>query len=231
MAAKVKIDQDEIDYLCKLASGYFKKPVTSDDVVWTYSGVRPLYAGDGEAGEGQSASKVSRDYTLKLESGAHKAPALHVFGGKITTYRKLAEHALQIISKELGTKDMPWTAGGVLPGGDFPNASYAAAFADYAARYDWMDLVMLKRLLRSYGTRIEQIIGNAKNLGDLGTCYGHDLYEAEVRYLIDQEWVREIDDLIWRRSKLGLRLSGEQVATLCERLSQAKSIPNAVAAE
>lgn len=220
--AKVKIDQDEIDYLCKLASGYFKKSVTSDDVVWTYSGVRPLYAGNGEGGEGQNASKVSRDYTLKLESKDHKAPALHVFGGKITTYRKLAEHALQIISKELGTKDSPWTADAVLPGGDFPNASYEAAFVSYAARYDWLDAVMLKRLLRAYGTRIEQIIGDAKAMGDLGKYYGHDLYEAEVRYLIDNEWVRDIDDLIWRRSKLGLRLSGEQVADLGERLAEDK---------
>ena len=229
--AKVKIDQDEIDYLCKLASGYFKKPVASEDVVWTYSGVRPLYAGDGEAGEGESASKVSRDYTLKLEANAHKAPALHVFGGKITTYRKLAEHALQIISKELDTKDTPWTADAVLPGGDFPHASYEAAFADYAARYDWMDAVMLKRMLRAYGTRIEQIVGDAKAMGDLGRCYGHDLYEAEVGYLMDQEWVRDIDDLIWRRSKLGLRLSADQISALRDRLAREKTGQTSVAAE
>lgn len=229
--AKVKIDQDEIDYLCKLASGYFKKSITSEDVVWTYSGVRPLYAGDGEGGEGESASKVSRDYTLKLEANAHKAPALHVFGGKITTYRKLAEHALQIISKELDTKDTPWTADAVLPGGDFPHASYEAAFADYAARYDWMDAVMLKRLLRAYGTRIEQIVGDAKAMGDLGKCYGHDLYEAEVGYLMDQEWVRDIDDLIWRRSKLGLRLSADQISALRNRLAREKPGQTSVAAE
>ena len=226
--AKVKIDQDEIDYLCKLASCYFKKPIASDDVVWTYSGVRPLYAGEGVEA---NASKVSRDYTLKLEANGHQAPALHVFGGKITTYRKLAEHALQIISRELGAKDTPWTAGASLPGGDFPNASYEAAFASYAARYDWMDAVMLKRLLRAYGTRIEQIIGNAKGVRDLGKCYGHDLYEAEVRYLIDNEWVRDINDLIWRRSKLGLRLSGDQVADLGERLAQENRDHNSVAAE
>ncbi|KZB70459.1 MULTISPECIES: glycerol-3-phosphate dehydrogenase [Thalassospira] len=224
----VKIDQDEIDYLCKLASGYFKKPIASDDVVWTYSGVRPLYAGEGAEA---NASKVSRDYTLKLEANGHQAPALHVFGGKITTYRKLAEHALQIISRELGAKDTPWTAGASLPGGDFPNASYEAAFASYAARYDWMDAVMLKRLLRAYGTRIEQIIGNAKGVRDLGKCYGHDLYEAEVRYLIDNEWVHDINDLIWRRSKLGLRLSGDQVADLGERLAQENRDHKSVAAE
>ncbi|WP_430475924.1 glycerol-3-phosphate dehydrogenase [Thalassospira lucentensis] len=226
--AKVKIDQDEIDYLCKLASGYFKKQVASDDVVWTYSGVRPLYAGNEGS---ENASKVSRDYTLKLEDNDGAAPALHVFGGKITTYRKLAEHALQIISKELGAKDVPWTASAPLPGGDFPNASFEDAFVDYAQRYDWMDRAMLKRLLRAYGTRIEDVIGTASKVADLGTCYGHDLYEAELRYLIDQEWVRGIDDVIWRRSKLGLRLDGDQIAVLKARLEQEKTDRNAVAAQ
>ncbi|MEQ8390425.1 MAG: glycerol-3-phosphate dehydrogenase [Thalassospira sp.] len=226
--AKVKIDQDEIDYLCKLASGYFKKQVASDDVVWTYSGVRPLYAGNGD---GANASKVSRDYTLKLESDGNTAPALHVFGGKITTYRKLAEHALAIISKEFGIRDVPWTAAEPLPGGDFPDASFENAFIDYAHRYDWMDQSMLKRLLRAYGSRIEILIGTSSSMADLGTCYGHDLYEAELRYLIDQEWVREIDDLIWRRSKLGLRLSADQIAGLRSRLAQEKTGTYVIAAQ
>jgi glycerol-3-phosphate dehydrogenase len=230
--SKVKIDQDEIDYLCKLASGYFKKQVTSDDVVWTYSGVRPLYAGDDTGNdEGESASKVSRDYTLKLESNDGSAPALHVFGGKITTYRKLAEHALQIISDQLGKKDAPWTESQVLPGGDFPNASYREAFVTYGARYPWMTPTMLKRLLRAYGTRIEAVIGDAKQVTDLGKWYGHDLYEAEVQYLIDQEWVREINDLIWRRSKLGLRLSADQIAVLEGRLAQEKASSQVIAAQ
>ena len=226
--AKVKIDQNEIDYLCKLASGYFKKQVASDDVVWTYSGVRPLYADNGES---ENASKVSRDYTLKLEADSGAAPALHVFGGKITTYRKLAEHALQIITRQLGTRDAPWTAKEPLPGGDFPNVSFDDAFAHYAKRYDWMDHRLLKRLLRAYGTRIDMIIGTATKIDDLGVCYGHDLYEAELRYLIDHEWVRKIDDLIWRRSKLGLRLSSEQIAALENRLAQIDADPKSVAAE
>lgn len=226
--AKVKIDQTEIDYLCKLASGYFKKQISSDDVVWTYSGVRPLYAGNGES---ENASKVSRDYTLKLEANDGGAPALHVFGGKITTYRKLAEHALQIITKQLGTRDAPWTARETLPGGDFPNASYDEALALYAGQYGWMDRGLLKRLLRAYGTRIELIVGTASKMTDLGTCYGHDLYEAELRYLIDHEWVRKIDDLIWRRSKLGLRLSAEQIAALETRLAQEKQSERVIAAQ
>jgi glycerol-3-phosphate dehydrogenase len=226
--AKVKIDQTEIDYLCKLASGYFKKQISSDDVVWTYSGVRPLYAGNGES---EDASKVSRDYTLKLEANDGVAPALHVFGGKITTYRKLAEHALQIITKQLGTRDAPWTARETLPGGDFPNASYDEALALYAGQYGWMDRGLLKRLLRAYGTRIELIVGTASKMTDLGTCYGHDLYEAELRYLIDHEWVRKIDDLIWRRSKLGLRLSAEQIAALETRLAQEKQSERVIAAQ
>lgn len=224
--SSVKIDQDEIDYLCKLASGYFKKPVRRDDVVWTYSGVRPLYAGNGET---QNASKISRDYTLKLEANSGDAPALHVFGGKITTYRKLAEHALQIITDQLGRDDHPWTASAPLPGGDFPNASADDAQSVYAKRYDWVPAKMLKRLLRCYGTRIEAILGTAKGLSDLGTCYGHDLYEAELRYLIDQEWVRDLDDLIWRRSKLGLRLTQDQKDALKQRL--ANETHNKIAAE
>ena len=213
----VKIDQDEVDYLCKLASGYFKKSVSTDDVVWTYSGVRPLYAGNGD---GENASKISRDYTLKLEANIGDAPALHVFGGKITTYRKLAEHALQIISDQLGHNDQPWTASAPLPGGDFPNASFDDAYDVFAKRHNWVPSAMLTRLLRLYGTRIDTILGAANALSDLGACYGHDLYEAEVRYLMDQEWVRDLDDLIWRRSKLGLRLTKDQQAVLKQRLAK-----------
>ncbi|MCC9625650.1 glycerol-3-phosphate dehydrogenase [Thalassospira sp. MA62] len=226
--AAVKIDQDEIDYLCKLASGYFKKSVAPDDVVWTYSGVRPLYAGNGEE---QSASKISRDYTLKLEENDGSAPALHVFGGKITTYRKLAEHALQIISNQLGKHDVAWTQKAPLPGGNFANASFEDAFESYAARYFWMPQTMLKRLLRAYGTRIEQLVGTAESLSDLGVCYGHDLYDAEVQYLIDQEWVRTAEDVIWRRSKLGLRLSDAQIETLRQRIKNQSKAASSIAAQ
>ncbi|WOI11086.1 glycerol-3-phosphate dehydrogenase [Thalassospira lucentensis] len=218
--AKVEISADEVDYLCKLAGDYFETPISPMDVVWSYSGVRPLYAGDGEV---TNASKVSRDYTLKLESGRGKAPALHVFGGKITTYRKLAEHALQLISKQLGVADRPWTSGEVLPGGDLPDRSFEKALKSYGIRYDWLPAATLKRLVRAYGSRIEKLLDGCNSIADLGVCYGHDLYEAEVRYLIDQEWVRGVEDLVWRRSKLGLRLTEDQIAVLRKRLASVKS--------
>ncbi|WP_341364488.1 glycerol-3-phosphate dehydrogenase [Thalassospira sp. SN3W] len=218
--ARVEIGADEVDYLCKLAGDYFETPISAMDVVWSYSGVRPLYAGEGEVA---NASKVSRDYTLKLEAGQGKAPALHVFGGKITTYRKLAEHALQLISKQLGVTDRPWTAGEVLPGGDLPDASFEKALQSYGARYDWLPEATLKRLLRAYGSRIEKLLDGCNSVADLGVCYGYDLYEAEVRYLIDQEWVRGVEDLVWRRSKLGLRLSEDQIAGLRKRLASVSS--------
>ncbi|WP_417815843.1 glycerol-3-phosphate dehydrogenase [Thalassospira alkalitolerans] len=224
--AKVEISGDEVDYLCKLIGDYFATPISAMDVVWSYSGVRPLYAGEGEVA---NASKVSRDYTLKLEANKGKAPALHVFGGKITTYRKLAEHALQLISKQLGVADRPWTATETLPGGDLPNASFDDAMMNYGTRYGWLPEAMLKRLVRAYGSRIEKLLDGCNGVHDLGINYGHDLYEAEVRYLIDQEWVFEVEDLVWRRSKLGLRLSGDQIAVLRKRLASAK--PNQIAAQ
>lgn len=213
--SKVKIDDSEIDYLCKLATDYFKKPTTPDDVVWTYSGVRPLYGGESE-----NASKVSRDYTLKLDSGdAGTAPLLNVFGGKITTYRKLAEHALQIVTKQLGKADRPWTADAVLPGGDLPDQDFQTSVKAFAGQYPWMPRAMLERMVHAYGSRISRILGTANGLDDLGTCYGHDLYEAEVAYLIDQEWVCEVEDIIWRRSKLGLRLNTKDIDNLRQRLA------------
>ena len=213
--AQVKIDESEISYLCELASSYFKQPVTPENVVWSYSGVRPLYGGESE-----NASKVSRDYTLKLDDAGDKAPLLNVFGGKITTYRKLAEHALQIICRKLARDDHAWTASAPLPGGDLPGGDFDAALKQYGQRYDWMPAAMLHRLLRAYGNRIEQILRHATSLEDLGRFYGHDLYEAELRYLIDHEWAHDVEDVIWRRSKLGLRLSKDEIAALQQRLAQ-----------
>ncbi|PKR55516.1 glycerol-3-phosphate dehydrogenase [Thalassospira marina] len=213
--AKVKIDETEISYLCELATSYFKTPVTPENVVWSYSGVRPLYGGESE-----NASKVSRDYTLKLDDAAGKAPLLNVFGGKITTYRKLAEHALQIISRKLARDDHSWTECAPLPGGDLPGADFETALVHYGRQYGWMPKTMLRRLLRAYGSRMIHIVGEARSLADLGRFYGHDLYEAELHYLIDQEWAHDVEDVIWRRSKLGLRLNRDEIAALKQRLEQ-----------
>ncbi|WP_417844241.1 glycerol-3-phosphate dehydrogenase [Thalassospira sp.] len=212
--SRVKITEDETAYLCELATSYFKKPVTSDTVVWAYSGVRPLYGGESE-----NASKVSRDYTLKLDDGPDHAPLLNIFGGKITTYRKLAEHALQIICKKLNRDDVSWTENAVLPGGDLPGG-FDVTLDHYGQRYPWLPKTMLHRLLRAYGSKITVILADAGSLDDLGQHYGQGLYEAELQYLIDQEWAHDVEDVIWRRSKLGLRLSENEISRLRARLAQ-----------
>jgi glycerol-3-phosphate dehydrogenase len=212
--SRVKITEDETAYLCELATSYFKKPVTPDTVVWAYSGVRPLYGGESE-----NASKVSRDYTLKLDDGPGHAPLLNIFGGKITTYRKLAEHALQIICKKLNRDDVSWTENAVLPGGDLPGG-FDVALDHYGQRYPWLPKTMLHRLLRAYGSKITVILADAGSLNDLGQHYGQGLYEAELQYLIDQEWAHDVEDVIWRRSKLGLRLSENEISRLRARLAQ-----------
>jgi glycerol-3-phosphate dehydrogenase len=197
--AKVAISQDEIRYLCDVANQYFARSISSADVVWTYSGVRPLFDEDGS----ESASAVSRDYVLDLED-VDGAPLLNVFGGKITTYRRLSEHALQKLKPFFPDARGDWTAAAALPGGDIPNADFERFVADLLARYKWLPPATLRRLARAYGTRIERVIGGAQGINDLGQNFGADLYEAELAYLHDQEWARSAEDVLWRRSKLGL---------------------------
>lgn len=207
----IEISQKETDYLCDIASEYFAVPVTREDIVWTYSGVRPLY--DDKA---DNASTVTRDYVFDLDAPDGGAPLLSIFGGKITTCRKLAEHALEKLSASLGLNaaDGPrkagWTARAHLPGGDINNADYDAFFAELQASYPWMPHEDLWRMGRCYGTRIHRILGNCDRLGQLGALFGGGLSEAEVRYLVDQEWAREAEDILWRRTKCGLHMSNKQ---------------------
>ncbi len=198
----------ERDYLCAFASGYFKKPVTPDDVVWSYSGVRPLYD-DGAT----SATAATRDYTLKVES-AGGAPVLNIFGGKITTYRRLAEAALAKIAPHF--PDMPgaWTAGVPLPGGDFPVDGFEALVAALAAAHPWLDARTARRLARAYGTEAAEIVGDARDAAGMGRDFGAGLTAREVAWLMDREFARSAEDVVWRRSKLGLRMSADQIADL-----------------
>lgn len=200
--------EEERDYLCAFASQYFKRPVTADDVVWSYSGVRPLYD-DGA----RSATAATRDYVLKTDQSAG-APVLHVFGGKITTYRRLAEAALARIAKVLPPAKGDWTAGVPLPGGDFPVDGVADLTEALRARHPFLDAFWARRLIRAYGTEAATILGAARSPADLGQDFGATLHEAEVRWLIVHEFARSADDILWRRSKLGLRLSAEQAAAL-----------------
>jgi glycerol-3-phosphate dehydrogenase len=203
----VRISADEIGYLCAVVNRHFAKPVKPEDVVWSYAGVRPLY--NDASG---NASAVPRDYVFDLDTEG--APLLSVFGGKITTYRKLAEHALGKLEPLLKLKQGPWTAGASLPGGDIPEADFEGFIAAAAERWSWLPPDLLRRYGRAYGTRIEQLLDGCEGMKDLGTALGDGLYEVEVDYLMRKEWAQTDQDILWRRSKLGLHVGDETVARL-----------------
>ncbi|MBX7481953.1 glycerol-3-phosphate dehydrogenase [Qipengyuania qiaonensis] len=196
----VWITPEEIAYLCEAASRYFASAVTADEIVSTYSGVRPLYEDNAAKN-----STVTRDYVFELDAEGG-APILSVYGGKITTYRKLAEHALEKLGKVFDVPGKTWTAHAHLPGGDMPEGDFAAFLWRASERYAWIPPEMLLRLARAYGTRLDAVIGNADSLDGLGPHMGGNLYEAELRYLVDAEYARAVEDVLWRRSKLGLHL-------------------------
>jgi glycerol-3-phosphate dehydrogenase len=197
----------ERDYLLAFASRYFAKPVTSDDVVWTYSGVRPLYA-DGA----KSATAATRDYVLSLDQDG---PAmLNVFGGKITTYRRLAEAALAKLGPVFPAAKGAWTARVPLPGGDFPHDGVAALRAGLIKDHPFLTESWAARLIRAYGTDAKRMLGGARVAADLGHDFGATLSQTEVRWLMRHEWALRAEDIVWRRSKLGLRLTAEQIAAL-----------------
>ncbi len=207
--ADVRISDAETDYLCRAASEYFSDPVGREDIVWTYSAVRPLFD-DGAS----KAQEATRDYVLRVENG--DAPLLNVFGGKLTTYRRLAESALDKIGETIGEKGRKWTAGSHLPGGDFPAAGYDDEVAKLRTRYPFLAASHARRLVRLYGTRAAELLGNAVSEADLGKHFGADLYAAEVDWLIGQEWALRAEDVLWRRTKLGLKFSRAQTAELEE---------------
>ncbi len=207
--AKVAITDREIDYLCAAASEYFAEPVRRDDIVWTYSGVRPLYD-DGAS----KAQEATRDYVLKAEGGHGEPPLVNAFGGKITTYRRLAESMLEKIEHFLGKKGKPWTANAPLPGGDFPATGFEAEVSALKRNYPFLNTRLARRLTRLYGTRARVLLGDASSAADLGMDFGADLTEAELRYLIANEWAVTADDVLWRRTKRGLHMDAAQTAAL-----------------
>jgi glycerol-3-phosphate dehydrogenase len=215
---------DEIAYLCEAANDYFKTPVGKDRVIWSYSGVRPLY--DDGAPEAQAAT---RDYVLKLDAPAGQPALLSVYGGKITTYRRLAESALALLASHLPAprRAEGWTAREPLPGGDFPVQGFDAQLAATRSRYPFLGAALAHRLVRAYGTLAPKILGAAKSQGDLGRTFGADLTEAEVRYLALQEWAMTGEDVVWRRTKLGLRLSKAEIADVDDYLRVLLAAPQA----
>ncbi len=200
----------EQQYLLDFANQYFKTEIGADDIVWTYSGVRPLYD-DGAS----SATAATRDYTLKVNTTGG-APMLNVFGGKITTYRRLAESALEKIAQYVPVEAAPWTAGVALPGGDFAVTGFEVLVARLRADFPFLTQFHARRLLRAYGTESWAILGDARSLDDLGECFGATLFEVEVAWLITHEFARSGDDVIWRRSKLGLRMTDAEKTKLNE---------------
>jgi glycerol-3-phosphate dehydrogenase len=218
--AEVAITDDEIGYLCAAVSRYFRQPVTPDQVHFVYAGVRPLY--DDAVGD---VSAVTRDYAFDLDTESDGAPLLSVFGGKITTYRKLAEHALGKLQPVLGFKGPPWTHDQPLPGGDMPAADFDRFLGELTARRRWLPLPLARRYARAYGTRIESLLDGAAALDDLGEDFGDGLYEAEVDYLIRCEWAVTDEDILWRRSKLALHVGDATRARLCAWLGDDRVAP------
>jgi glycerol-3-phosphate dehydrogenase len=217
--ATVRIDADETAYLCALANRYFRQPITPASVVWSYSGVRPLLAD-----ESNDPMSVTRDYALELDRDP--APLLSVFGGKITTYRRLSEDAVDLLTQALGIRSAPWTVRAQLPGGDVPDGSFAVFLRAVERRYPWLPQSVRLRWAHAYGTRIERVVGNATALADVGQELVPQLYEREVEYLCREEFARSAEDILWRRSKLGLRLLNTNTAVLADYIARfAPSMP------
>ena len=205
----VRISREETEYLCSAASAYFTRPISPDDVVWSYSAVRPLY-NDGAS----KAQEATRDYVLKVERGDGGAALLNIFGGKITTYRRLAEAALGRIQEVLGRRGEAWTGGAPLPGGDFGPEEFEVQLAGLRDGFPFLEARHARRLVRLYGTQARSLLGDARSIGDLGAHFGADLYERELIHLTEREWAVGAEDVLWRRTKLGLRFSDQQVSAL-----------------
>jgi glycerol-3-phosphate dehydrogenase len=206
---------DEINYLCAVVNDHFRAVIAPADVVWAFAGVRSLH--DDGANDPQD---TMRDYVLVLDDAPGKAALLTVYGGKITTHRRLAEAALERLAPVLGTRPA-WTKASRLPGGDFPVDGVARLVAEARRTWPFLGEAHIRRLVHAYGTRISRILGPAKQSGDLGPRLGADLTGAEVRYLMDHEWARTADDVLWRRSKLGLRVSPQEQAQLAKFMADA----------
>jgi D-erythritol 1-phosphate dehydrogenase len=211
---KVEISDGEIRYLCDAINHFFKREIDPGDVVWTYSGVRPLFD-DGSS----SASAVTRDYVFELDAPNDRAPVLSIFGGKITTFRKLSEHALEDLKRFFPAMKPAWTETAKLPGGDMPDADFDRFLATVKTRFPFLDAALAYRLSRAYGTRIADLLGTAASMADLGEDFGAGLTAAEVDYLVRHEWARSADDILWRRSKLGLHVPADSAARIDAYLS------------
>jgi len=201
-------DAEEVIYLCGVVNRYFREQVTPDAVVWSFAGIRSLYDDGADKPE-----DITRDYVLALDHAYREAPLLTVYGGKITTYRRLAEAAMARIGHFFGARP-PWTAHSHLPGGDLAVDGVDALLAEMLRRWPFLAERHARRLLGAYGTRVERILGAARSMDDLGESFTGDLTAAELRYLVAHEWAQSADDVLWRRSKLGLVATAEERSAL-----------------
>ena len=218
--ADVAISGDERDYLLAIVSRYFARPVTAQDIVWTYSGVRPLY--DDAAA---NASAVTRDYVLDVDASEGNAPILSVFGGKITTFRKLAEHALEKLQPFMPGLGAPWTYGAKLPGGDMAGADFGRFLTEFRAKYPWLAPEAALRIARAYGSCAHDMLGGAMRMADLGENFGLGLSQRELNWLYSHEWARTAEDVLWRRSKLGLHLTKDARAAVGAAMARLAEAP------
>lgn len=214
--SKVEITAEEIEYLCDAASEYFSRGITPNDVVHTYSGIRPLFD-DGAS----DAKAATRDYILKLDKGRNdQAPLLSIYGGKITTYRKLSESVLEKLYSYLPlAAHKKWTESPSLPGGEFSANDFDLEVKNLQKRFPFIDSRFAYRLMRTYGKNAEMLLNGSKDKENLGTCFGSNLYEKEVRYLMVNEWAQTADDVLWRRTNMGLFLSRQEAAFLDQWMS------------
>lgn len=205
----VKITPEEITYLCDVANHFFQKPLTSADVIWGYSGVRPL---QGEHKE--NPSKISREYVLQWDKTENQAPLLHIIGGKITTYRKLSEEVVNSLKAFFPSLRGAWTTDVPLPGGNIPQTNFSAFIAHCTEKYHWLPADVVHRYAQQYGTRIETLLSGKHSIADMGTDFGHGLFQHEVDFLCEEEWARTVDDILWRRTKLGLVFTQDEIEKL-----------------
>ena len=201
----VAAGDDEVGYLLKVVNRYMRRQLVRADVLATFSGIRPLL--DDKAG---NPSAVTRDYTFDVEDAAGKAPLLSIFGGKITTYRKLAEHAMEKLAPYLGKRAGPWTAGAALPGGDMEGGDFERFLAQFGSRHPWLPQPLAAHYARLYGTRAHSLMDGARKLADLGTPFGGLLFQREAEFLMAQEWAVTDQDILMRRTKHGLHLTPQQ---------------------
>lgn len=211
--SKPQITDVETNYLLGAVSEYFKRPVTKEMIRWSYSGIRPLYD-DGAS----SAQEATRDYVLKVDHPENQAPMLSIFGGKITTHRRLAEHALEKLAAFFPKAKAPWTARGTLPGA-LAYKDVANYIAEQQRAYSFLKPQNVLRLFRAYGTGMQEILSGARFSSDLGKNFG-PISEREIAYLRKNEWVNSADDILWRRSKLGLHMKAEEVQALRDYMGE-----------